>query len=268
MYKQSLASSTGEIVAFLDDDDLFMPGKLRTIERRFLENPDIVFYHNAYQCIDEQGLPLRSGHRPPSEYACEIPSEELTLHKALRLAGERRLHNISSMAVRRSSLEPFLPSLDRLKVGTDSCMFVLSAVAGGLLYFDNQILTQYRTSHQSQTHYAKLERGKLVVDEGRRLGSLSDICATMDWLSEIVPNPDLKRFVEVIRSTARMKAYVVRDGLRHPALEVKDLANSLSHLVHDPRTEGAVDLGLAALSSLCQPCSVSVLSKLLPFRQD
>lgn len=43
----------GQIIAFLDDDDEFEVDKLKFVYKYFKENPNLSFYHNLFNIIDE-----------------------------------------------------------------------------------------------------------------------------------------------------------------------------------------------------------------------
>ena len=49
---EGLQRSTGEIVSFLEDDDLFIEEKLSSIELIFAKSIDNVYVHNMYQAVD------------------------------------------------------------------------------------------------------------------------------------------------------------------------------------------------------------------------
>ncbi|MGC8735111.1 MAG: glycosyltransferase family 2 protein, partial [bacterium] len=45
----------GEVISFLDDDDLFMPKKLETVYNYFKKYENLVYLHNSEYFIDEKG---------------------------------------------------------------------------------------------------------------------------------------------------------------------------------------------------------------------
>ncbi|NON62879.1 glycosyltransferase family A protein [Acidianus sp. RZ1] len=55
---EALKTINGEIVALLDDDDVFLQGKLRSIQEAF--SNDIDFYRNEVVAIDSEGNEINS----------------------------------------------------------------------------------------------------------------------------------------------------------------------------------------------------------------
>ena len=52
---RGLAVARGEFIAFLDSDDLFLPGKLSSQLRLLQDNPDVGMAHSGWQRIDAEG---------------------------------------------------------------------------------------------------------------------------------------------------------------------------------------------------------------------
>jgi glycosyltransferase involved in cell wall biosynthesis len=57
---KGLALATGDVVAWLNTDDLYTPGALDAVARAFAVNPDAQWLVGRYEVIDEQGAPIRS----------------------------------------------------------------------------------------------------------------------------------------------------------------------------------------------------------------
>ncbi|MBX3058079.1 MAG: glycosyltransferase family 2 protein [Anaerolineae bacterium] len=60
-----LAASTGEIIAFLDQDDYFHPEKLATHVNFLQVNPDVGFTYNSYFNLNHSAPTIRDISRPP-----------------------------------------------------------------------------------------------------------------------------------------------------------------------------------------------------------
>jgi glycosyltransferase involved in cell wall biosynthesis len=53
-----IRASTGDFIAFLDSDDIFLPEKLCVQLEKMEEHPDLLFSHTSYYLIDEQNNQL------------------------------------------------------------------------------------------------------------------------------------------------------------------------------------------------------------------
>lgn len=58
---QAVALSRGRFVAFLDADDVWLPGKLQRQMDLFRGRPELGVVYSDYQCIDGEGRPLQKG---------------------------------------------------------------------------------------------------------------------------------------------------------------------------------------------------------------
>src|SRR2546423_125390 len=106
-----LAHARGEIVALLDADDYWLPGKLRRVMEEFEQHPDAgMVYHKLRQCDTSRashkdgGLPLLSGF---------IASTGKDLLNYV-------LYPTSFLAFRREILRPLLPIPEQLTTQADA----------------------------------------------------------------------------------------------------------------------------------------------------
>jgi glycosyltransferase involved in cell wall biosynthesis len=57
LYK-GISEANGEIISFLDDDDLFFENKLEIVYKEFKKDNNIVYYHNLYMPVNRNGATI------------------------------------------------------------------------------------------------------------------------------------------------------------------------------------------------------------------
>lgn len=147
---EAIHRSHGEVLTFLDYDDMYDPSRLRRVRQAFLDHPDLGFYHNRFSYIGDDGHPLRveeaRAFRLPKVPArrTRFLSDREKWSMSTRLGGLFPDFNSSSAAVRRRVIEPAVPFLARTYVASDTFLF-FSALAGtGSMLLDADALTRYR----------------------------------------------------------------------------------------------------------------------------
>jgi len=166
-----LEESKGDVITFLEDDDMYVPERLEAIYRAFKSYDRLVYFHNSQKIIDENGNLLeRPPPSPPisknlvggSPIVVDI-SELQKLAKrykidaadlVLRLRA-RADFNSSSESIRRSALEANAHLLKEAPVGIDIFIFASSLRAGGLMYFTDEKLTLYRVHGENWSSYVE-----------------------------------------------------------------------------------------------------------------
>ena len=130
---RALAACTGELVASLDGDDFFLPGKLSAQANAFAEHPDVAVCRHPVQVVDERGTVI----------------DTVDLQPSLRLAGPRDLlvdgffiYTASAMMLRRSAMpRDGVPTL--VEHAPDFLLAIETASRGPILRVDG-ILASYR----------------------------------------------------------------------------------------------------------------------------
>lgn len=57
---KGLRAATGDVVAWLNSDDVLVPGALAQVARRFRENPELEWLHGRCEIIDAEDRPVRA----------------------------------------------------------------------------------------------------------------------------------------------------------------------------------------------------------------
>ena len=117
--------SNGEIISFLDDDDLFSKDKLQVVYNKFKANNNLCYYHNAHITVNEQYQKFDSN------------------------LGKSITFNLSSISVRKPILN--LNNLKKINSNTDHFMY-LSALESDKNIIANKEELTYYMFHNSVSH--------------------------------------------------------------------------------------------------------------------
>jgi glycosyltransferase involved in cell wall biosynthesis len=182
MVLAGLEESRGEVITFLDDDDMYVNNRLEEVYKAFTSFKRLVYFQNSQAVIDDNGNLLE---RPPPSLPISknLVGGSPIVIDVDKLRGLAKRYNVSvidlvlkvragadfnssSVAVRRPVLEPHVQLVKRLPINIDNFVFVSSVKAGGLLYFTDERLTLYRVhgeswSHYAWSHYAHAAKGEI-----------------------------------------------------------------------------------------------------------
>ncbi|MBI4371704.1 MAG: glycosyltransferase family 2 protein [Elusimicrobia bacterium] len=108
-FNAGFRASSGDILCFLDGDDLWYPGKIARTVQAFREHPEAVFVQNPLETVDAAGRPLR---RPRF-----LPPARVVLQDVLD--GKSVLVGTSGLSVRRAAFEKIAPVPKDLTTSAD-----------------------------------------------------------------------------------------------------------------------------------------------------
>ena len=146
---EGIKNSTGDIITFLDDDDLYEPERLERMLRLF-DNPEVFYVKNEVYFIDRAGKTLPGMRRLGINRNRLLGPEKLASRSAF-LDRVKAGFNLSSIALRRKAMTPpYLKFLsENLVHSTDTFFFCVALSSGHSLYLDKEKLTGYRISNSA-----------------------------------------------------------------------------------------------------------------------
>ncbi|MFP3319294.1 MAG: glycosyltransferase family A protein [Acidilobus sp.] len=251
MVLAGLEESRGEVITFLDDDDMYVNNRLEEVYKAFTSFKRLVYFHNSQTIIDGNGNVLE---RPPPSL---LISKNLVGGSPIvvdvdRLRGLAKRYNVSvadlvlkvragadfnssSLAVRRPVLEPHVQLLKRLPISIDSFVFVSSVKARGLMYFTDERLTLYRVHGASFSANFSMQLGNSRAAELRAALGYLKFAVAYRLLSEVLGD-DCNYYGLHSLSTRAGLQMLLRLGPLPPCLRVslRDLARALRCYLRGP----------------------------------
>jgi len=206
MVLAGLEESRGEVITFLDDDDMYVNNRLEAIYKAFTSYDRLVYFHNSWAVIDENGNVLE---RPPPSL---LISKNLVGGSPIvidvdKLRGLAKRYNVSvadlvlkvragadvnnsSLAVRRSALEVSAHLLRELPSTVDGFTFASSLKAGGLIYFTDERLTLLRVHGEKWGSALWLKEGSKEM-QLRRVRALLQVIKAFGLIGSSLLDDDI-----------------------------------------------------------------------------
>ncbi|MEM0136021.1 MAG: glycosyltransferase [Thermoplasmatales archaeon] len=156
-----IKSASGEIIAFLDDDDIWMPNRMERLESVF-SDINVIFYHSMYSYIDSGGKPIEYV-RNVEKNDFDAFSAPLILYDAKNSKHIRKAiawradFNLSCIAVRKKLAMEYIDTLKLITSAPDGFFFWTAVMSGGNLFIDNLKLTGYRVHQLNISGYRNHE---------------------------------------------------------------------------------------------------------------
>ena len=147
--KTACEVASGEIMIFMDDDDIFYTGKIKYVSGIFMEKKNLGYYHNNFDTIDDsENTTAIRNYKTPEFESLYINSNRKSgffkNSKNIRLMLRIRPDfNSSSIVIRKSLLSEYHENYD-FNVRPDSFIFTLALMSNMDLMLDNKVLTHYR----------------------------------------------------------------------------------------------------------------------------
>ena len=152
----------GEVISFLDDDDLFIPEKLEIVYNFFKKYKDLAYLHNNDYFIDGKGNPAKFRVKDINKDI--ILDHFKDLNELFKLQGYRLYANMSSISIRKNKILPYLGYLKKINFHQDDFMFFISTLEDPrLIILSKEKLTKNRV-HQSTSVLLTEDINKFLND--------------------------------------------------------------------------------------------------------
>jgi len=166
---EGLSRARGRVLTFLEDDDRYDPERLAAVASAFRTDPNLGFYRNGFEVIDEDDRPfsgwlpdaVRRSHDRARDFRVPVAEKDRSYRALMETYPD---FNSSTMAIRRDILASAVPFLRRITAGVDRFLFHVGLAANGTIALDARPLTRYRF-HPGNTGIA----GVPAVDLSARL---------------------------------------------------------------------------------------------------
>ena len=160
-FNAGFGKSKGDLICFLDSDDVWLPGKIEAVVAKSGEKEDAVLIHHAYQRVDENLIPF--GKILPLSFLEGNVAEEV-----LRAGGCWPFPPPAAMAFRRSFLASCMPIPEALfRSRAESCLAYCAPLWGPVAAIDKPLCLYRR--HEGSDSVKLLHRTRLASVETYRL---------------------------------------------------------------------------------------------------
>lgn len=146
-FARGLQSCQGEVVSFLNDDDIWLPGKLTAVKRWMGSSPAVGLHRGGVRFYDGQPTSPPGWHR----LSTRSGGKPVRIQRGRKgwpadLGRYAMGFNDSAISARREVLEPALPYLARIRASEDTFFLYAALASSGEMIYDPSPSVLYRTT--------------------------------------------------------------------------------------------------------------------------
>lgn len=159
-YSKAIEFSKGNVVSFLDDDDVWIGDKLSRVYEAFKNNGNLGYYHNGYAYINDAGErinyrrvvePEKNLNKTSNFHLFGNNMKKNSLSEMFRIGAD---FNMSTISIRKKMLDDNAYSLlEEIYSFQDGAFFFISLASDYDILVDDTILTLYRINNDSVTYF-------------------------------------------------------------------------------------------------------------------
>ena len=202
---QAIKKAKGEIVTFLDDDDVFMPNKLLKLVKNFDDN--FVYYKNSTKIFFDESF--KRDVTPNRTAKFHIISEK-DLKKPNKYA-----YNKSSISLKKEFIMKYLDKLKFLEASEDWFFFFTILYEDKCGVNDPEILSLYRKHLSSSSQ--SIQSSDQNYDSYLRY--LDQQLASFSYMKEVFPNSKIDKIIDYQLSVFRIRKDLLSYNLMDPFLK-------------------------------------------------
>ncbi|MBD1927438.1 glycosyltransferase [Trichocoleus sp. FACHB-90] len=167
-FNAGFAASSGDIICFLDADDVYVPEKATEVVEAFSDRADLEWCFHSLKWVDAEGKPTVTENGTEggsiSKNGAENPKREYDLREYIKKGKLKdKLDNLPSttgLCFRRSLLQQILPMPEAKRIGLNDGYLEFTAIGLGKgLIFDKE-LALYRV-HGSNAYSMRKDKQKV-----------------------------------------------------------------------------------------------------------
>jgi len=277
MVLTGLEEAKGEIITFLDDDDMYTDNRLEEVYKAFTSYDRLAYFHNSQTIIDDNGNVLE---RPPLSKNIVRGSTVIVYVDKLRTFAKKYSMSIvdiilkvrvradvnsSSAAVKRDALEASAYLLKELPIDIDNFVFVSSLKAGGLMYFTDERLTFYRVHGENWSYYAHIAKSGSNETHLKRARALIQTIKAFGLIGSRLLNGNINRYLclEKLNKGALLLLPLQELGTLPPELRLSLSDVKLALGCYKVGAEDLVDVVFVMGSALLSPLLASPRGRLV-----
>ena len=190
-FEQAVRACTGDLVALSDQDDVWMPDRLRAVVREFAARPRLTLLHSDARLVDEAGAPIAHTLAEAIEFTA---SEQRQEHEgnSFDLLLKRNVVAGATTVFRRELLAHAIPFPDTWV--HDEWLAMIASVTGQVDFLPEQLI-DYRQHSSNQIGARKPTLGDRLgrlqeprIERNRRLTARAE--SLVDRLVELEEVPD------------------------------------------------------------------------------